>query len=296
MTEGHVPVSIVVPTIGRIGLLTACLGSIDACKPRPAEVVVVDQSGGDEVEAIVQALGRSEFRSVVSEPRGIAHATNLGLESARNDYVLVTHDDCTVDPSWVSNSWRLMKEEPGRMVTGRVLPAGEGRYVPSTIDVPVAQDYVHGSDFSVLFPNNMGMNRSAVLRFGGFDERIPYAAEDNDFCYRWLRAGRPLRYEPTLVVWHHDWRTEDELERMYVRYAIGQGFFYAKHLRQGDLRIARHLLYDLYMGARGLLAPHLLHRPRSSDWRQGVLRGLPVGLVRGLRLFPSQPRPAERQH
>ena len=78
--------------------------------------------------------------------------------------------------------------------------------------------------------------RGAVLE-GGFDELFgpAEAAEDNEFCYRWLRSGGSLRYEPSLVVWHHDWRSPRELERLYVRYARGQGFFYAKHLRRGDL-------------------------------------------------------------
>ena len=75
-----------------------------------------------------------------------------------------------------------------------------------------------------MFPNNMVLRRSSVLAFGGFDERFGpgEAAEDNEFSYRWLRAGHSIRYEPALVVWHHDWRDPDELRRLYVAYARGQ--------------------------------------------------------------------------
>jgi GT2 family glycosyltransferase len=144
---------------------------------------------------------------------------------------------------------------------------------------------MHGRDFSVLWPNNMVISRSLALALGGFDERFPFAAEDNDFCYRWLRAGHAMRYEPSLVVWHHEWRSERELERLYVDYAIGQGYFYAKHLRQRDFAIVRHLVRDMSQGLRGVAAHYVRGRARSSDWRQGVPRGLPLGLVRGWRVF-----------
>ena len=289
MTTTTVPVSVVVPTIGRIERLRACLSSLAACCPGAGEVIVVDQSATTTVSEVVASLGRHEFRTVACERRGVAHGTNLGLQLARHDVVLVTHDDCTVDLSWIGMAWRFMQEDPHRIVTGSVRPGGDPERVPSTIEAPTARDYVHGIDFSVLFPNNMAIHREMALELGGFDERIPFA-EDNDFCYRWLRAGHPMRYEPALVVWHHEWRGDDELERLYVNYAIGQGIFYAKHLRSGELAMARHVLRDLRLGCRGVVA-HVVHRrPKWSDWRQGLLRGLPIGLVKGWRDFSAESR------
>jgi GT2 family glycosyltransferase len=292
MTGEPAPVTVVVPTIGRPEL-AACLGSLAACSPRAEEVLVVDQSEGEDVRELVESLHRPDFRVVACERRGVAHGTNVGLSLASRSIVLVTHDDCTVDGAWIGTAARLMADDPQGILTGRVVPAGDPAHVPSTIDLAEARDYAHGRDFSVLFPNNMALPRDGALEFGGFDERIPFA-EDNDFCYRWLRAGRRMRYSPLPVVWHHDWRSRPELERLYVQYAIGQGVFYAKHLRQGDLRIARHVLIDVRAGARGVLARAVRGRERSSDWRQGVLRGLPIGLVRGWRIFsPRRLRESE---
>jgi GT2 family glycosyltransferase len=281
----HVPVTVVVPTIGRMPLLRTCLESIAGCDPGAEEVLVVDQSGSSDVAAAVASLERPEFTVVACERRGVAYGTNIGLQRATHDVVLVTHDDCTADGSWIGVAWSLMAKDPHRIVTGRVLPGGgDPDHVPSTITVPTARDYSPDTDFSVLYPSNMAIDRAMALRLGGFDERIPFA-EDNDFCYRWLRAGHRMRYEPSLVVHHHDWRTDGDLERLYVDYAIGQGYFYAKHLRRGDLGISRHLALDLYTGARGLAAGVLHRRPRWSDSRQGLLRGLPIGLARGWRVF-----------
>jgi len=131
----------------------------------------------------------------------------------------------------------------------------------------------------------MGVSRSAALNFGAFDERFERAAEDNDFCYRWLRAGRALHYEPDLVVWHDEWRTPDQLKRRYAAYAHGQGVFYAKHIRHGDLVLLRSLAGDLLAGLRGVLSAPLGRRARWPDPRRSVLRWLPVGLIEGWRKF-----------
>lgn len=277
------PVSVAVPTIGRTDQLRRCLASIAACVPEPAEIVVVDQSENSDVAEVTRGIPCA--RVVSCEGRGIGRSVNAALAHAANEVVLVTHDDCIVDRSWVGAAWAAMGDEPERLLTGRVLPMGDPDAVPSTIDDPIPRDYVHRVHFSVLYPNNMAVPRSTALALGGFDERIVPAAEDNDFCYRWLGAGLRMRYEPSMVIWHCEWRTRAELERLYVDYAIGDGMFYAKHLRRRDLYIARRLLAELVHGARGTAARHLHGRPRWSDWRQGVLRGLPIGLMRGWGTF-----------
>ena len=117
MTVDTVPVSVVVPTIGRVERLRACLWSLDRCRPGAAEVLVVDQSWTAAVSDIVDSLGRDEFHVIPCEARGVAHGTNLGLRRAHHDIVLVTHDDCTVDASWIGKAWSLMDEKPHRIVT-----------------------------------------------------------------------------------------------------------------------------------------------------------------------------------
>lgn len=279
------PVTVLVPTIGRPELLRTCLESLARCSPRAAELLVVDQSDGSEVSAVVEAYATAGAHSVRCEAHGVATARNVGLKNASYEIVLQTDDDCTVAVDWVERAWQHMQREPRGIVTGRVLPAGEAAWVPSTNESTLAKTYTVREHFSVLFSNNMVGSRSEMLAVGGFDERMCVAASDNEFCYRWLRDQRPMRFEPDLVVWHHDWRTRRELEHLYIRYAVGQGMFYAKYLRRRDLRIVRYLVRDLYFGFR-IFAARVRHgEPAVPHWGHGILRGLPVGLARGLRTF-----------
>ena len=277
-----VDVSVVLPTIGRPALVERCLGSLVACSPRADEVLVIDSSEDDAVAAVVAAFAGSGVRRIPCDRLGLGKAFNVGLEAAKHETVLLTNDDCTVDPSWVGVGRSQVLGRDDVIVTGRVRPQGDPKIVPSTIDDPERREHVGAPGF-FLYTQSMALHRSPVLAFGGFDPRIQPSAEDNDLSYRWLRGGRRIQYEPDFVVWHHDWRTREQLERLYVSYGVGQGMVYAKHLRRGDFRIARFVLRDLYASSRGLVDRLVRGRRAHGDWRIGLARGLPVGLARGWR-------------
>jgi GT2 family glycosyltransferase len=297
----RLPVSVVVPTIGRTKLLEQCLRSVLACAPGPDEIVVVDQGGSTDVDRIIRELGSVRVRRVPCDGRGTARAMNHGLAAATHDTVLVTHDDCSVAPDWVSVGASHALANPGAIITGRVLPPDDSLYVPSTKTDPEPEDFTGKVTSGVLYPANMVASRCEIQAIGGFDERRSVlVAEDNDLCYRWLVDGRVLRYEPDLVVWHHDWRTPSELVRTHVAYARAQGGFYAKHLYAGDHRVLPLLRWDLRHGLRSLATGFLHHTPRWKDpYREmflSLLFGIAVGWreARALDRADRRPRPLKR--
>jgi GT2 family glycosyltransferase len=247
--------------------------------------VVVDQSGAADVTALLDRLADRRLRHVVSDGRGIALATNTGVRAATYETVLVTHDDCTVAEDWVGAATAAMAEVPGGMVSGRVLPVGDAASVPSTRTELEPEDWTGTLMKGVLWPANMAVGRRALLDIGGFDERatLRLAAEDNDLGYRWISDGRPFRYVPAMVVWHHDWRSPRQLRETYVVYAKGQGAFYAKHLHAGDRRVLRFLVSDLLLGVRSHVGALVHRRPAWQDARRALVVWLPVGFVAGWR-------------
>jgi GT2 family glycosyltransferase len=260
------------------------------CDPRAEDILVVDSSSDESVAAVVAEHAHDGVRLVRFPKRGLGYAFNHGLAEARHALVLLTNDDCTVDPDWVRAGVAAIGADAGLIVTGRVRPAGDPKVVPSTIDEDTAQDYRGRLGF-FLYTQCMAVRRDEVLAFGGFDGRIRPSAEDNDLSYRWLRAGHRIRYAPEFVVWHHDWRSPGELERLYVDYGIGQGMVYAKHLRTRDRAVLRFVARDLYAVARGVADRAIRGRRPHGDWRLGLGRGLPVGLARGWRTYGRTTRP-----
>ncbi len=280
------PVTVIVPTVGREGMLADALASIAACDPQPAELLVVDQSERGAAEEAARGLDVS-LRTIEMARAGISAALNAAMGEAAHDHVLVTHDDCRVAPDWAGVGAELLEEDPEALWTGRVLPDVEpGRdpsLVPSTIDDPDPAVYSGVPRVDVLYPANMAVRRTAVLELGGFDERFTVAAEDNDLCLRWLLAGRTVRYEPRLTVWHRDWRSPDELRALYRRYQLAQGALLAKHLRLTP-PVGRKLALDTVVwSVRG--TAHRWARGRRVDETTASLTHIPLGVARSWRLM-----------
>jgi GT2 family glycosyltransferase len=288
----RLPMSVVVPTVGRTELVRACVASLVACEPGAEEILVVDQSGDPALADAVHAAGDGRARVVPCDGRGVARATNLGVREARNEAILVTHDDCTVATDWVAAGFRHLKEHPDVLFTGRVKPPPGAAYVPSTKDDPVPHDFTGERMIGVLYPASMAFSRSVMLEFGGFDERDEMRlAEDNDLCYRWLDDGRGLRYEPDMVVWHHDWRTPEQIVQTHLAYARSEGALYAKYLYARDWRILPFLWWELRTAVRARAGAVVHGRPRWQDERREMLFPLLGALGRGLATEWRRARP-----
>src|SRR3954470_2895165 len=85
-----------------------------------------------------------------------------------------------------------------------------------------------------------------------------------------------------MTVWHRDWRAPDALLALSVRYAFDQGRMYAKHLWRRDWAIVPFVIRDAREAMRLMRSQLRGHAVALSDWRRGLARGLPAGLVVGL--------------
>lgn len=290
-----VPVTVLIPTLGREPLLGECLASLAACDPRAAEVLVLDQSQTGAGGRALAAAGL-HGRAVSMPALGIAAAMNVGLRAAAYDRVLVTHDDCRVAVDWVETGHSLLAAEPATLITGRVLAEEGTTGVPSTIDDPVGALHRGAPRADLLYPASMAVSAGAALALGGFDERFTLAAEDNDFCFRWMAGGGAVRYAPELTVWHRDWRPPHELKALYRRYWLAHGAFIAKHLRLRDRRAVRELTNSLVWAAQGAVRRRWKRDGPAVDETFAGVTHLPLGVVRAWRRMAPSGQPEPSQH
>jgi glycosyltransferase involved in cell wall biosynthesis len=94
-----VPVSVVIATVGPANRIAACLTSISHCNPRPAEIIVVDQSNDDAVHAVVAGFGPAGARLLTSPIRGKSPAVNLGMKEAAHEMTTAV---------WTQIGWKLL--------------------------------------------------------------------------------------------------------------------------------------------------------------------------------------------
>ena len=289
--------AVVVCSRNRPALLREAVHSVLRGSLLPAELVIVDQS--DEREEELAAMGEVQgcrVRYIWDAERGVSRARNRGLQAAHSDIVVYTDDDVLVDPGWLAAMLAALTElGPSGAVTGRVLAtAGEtpGGWAPALVDEPQQATYQGRIGRDVLEAGNMAAFRATLLACGGFDPELGPgtafpAGEDNDMGYRLLGAGCRIRYEPRAVIYHRAWRGPEEYVPLRWRYGIGQGAYYAKHMRLRDSFMARRLARLLRK--HGFLALKRARRePRAAAGHLAYVAGVLAGALRwSLRRAPS---------
>jgi GT2 family glycosyltransferase len=130
----------------------------------------------------------------------------------------------------------------------------------------------------------MGANFAARRRLfdtvGGFDEALGgggplQASEDFDLAYRAFRAGSVILLSPDVVLQHDGRRDPEDWPALLRNYGIGDGAFYSKHVRCGDLYALSLLVRRLSNRAGRVVAKGILRR---TDADRHYLTGMLVGI------------------
>lgn len=292
-------ISVAIPTFERPGHLRRAVNSILEGSKLPDEIIVVDQSGGEETRLAVASLGSELVRYERCARPSTSGARNRGAELAGSEYVAFVDDDCEMPPSWLHDveleleRFRYPDALYGAMRNPLTEPDKNG--IPVAIFVPDrAREWSFPADPAGLgYSGHMVVRRQGLLELGGFDDRLGpgsrlFAAEDMDLNYRMLKAGHRVVSSPGIWVVHNQWRSQDELPRHAYRQNVGQGAFCAKHVRGGDRypwRLFRHQVYcDVRMLASAARRRSWL-RARAAAWRSA---GTWTGLARGWRHFRTE--------
>src|SRR4051794_20021589 len=204
--------SVVIPTRDRFTQLSACLEALARQDfPREKfEVIVVNDGSSSPVPASITSFQDRLSLTILNRARsgGPSIARNQGGKAGRGEFLAFTDDDCTLAPDWLSRLAGRLTAAPNQLVGGRVINAlTENSYSAAAhviLDV-VYQHYDPAKDRAHFFPtSNIALAAKGFREMAGFDEVWPLAAaEDREFCYRWLKRGGEMAYAPEAIVYHH---------------------------------------------------------------------------------------------
>jgi GT2 family glycosyltransferase len=282
-------ISVVICSRNRPTFLREAIHSVLQGKDVPAELVVIDQSdvSSEDLAALGCPAGCS-VRYHWSQGRGVSEARNAALALAQGEIVAFTDDDVVVDRDWLGALVKpLLAAGPHSITTGRVLPLAQstgGIGAPTLVLSETPAVYQGWIARDVLQAGNMAGYREDLLHVGGFDERLGPgtdfpAGEDNDLGLRLLAAGYLIRYEPCAVIYHRAWHEPGEYLRLRWHYGIGQGAYYAKHLRtRGQKMLVRlvRLLWRHWV----LALRRTRSEPRAAAGHMAYIGGVLTGMAR----------------
>ncbi|MCU1588080.1 MAG: glycosyl transferase family 2 [Frankiales bacterium] len=256
-------ISVVVPTRDRPTHLATCLEALRAELRADDELVVVDSASVVPVEQAAVRAARP----------GASLARNLGWQAATAEVVAFVDDDVQVATGWRAAVDAALDGVDA--VCGRVAvplaQQGIERPVAVTPDLPVQLLAFDGRLRGVSA--NLVVRRTALQVVGGFDERLgpgtwSRAGEDLELQDRLLRAGLAVRYDPSVLAFHDQWRSRRSLLRLDYGYGVGAGARASWLGGATGRAVLREALWE-----NGI-------RPVGHDLRVGYQFGALTGLVR----------------
>jgi glycosyltransferase involved in cell wall biosynthesis len=282
-------ISVTIATLDRPRYLEKALETLLAGTSLPEEIVVVDQSEGDETRRIVEAAGSSLIRYHHHSPPQLSASRNRSVELANGEYVAIVDDDDEFAPDWLASvESELRRFSYPDALFGDIRnprPDEDG----DAVGVSIMR---HERDHVWSYPAHPGLmgygahmivRRETFLRLRGFDSRLGpgtalLGAEDIDFNYRLLREGCAAVSTPAIHVVHNQPRQQEDLPRYYFGKNKGQAAFVVKHLCDGDRYAWRVLLQQCGADLRVLASAV----KRRSGLRARIAARRAAGTLSGL--------------
>lgn len=239
-TMANVKFVLIMSTLGRDEDVRRFLESLDRQTHRDFALYVCDQNDDDRLKAVLASFeGRFPIK-VTTSAKGLSRGRNAALKLAGREAGGVAPDDCCIvfpdDDCWYDDP-RLLEEVASALQENPALDGVTARSVdqdgvPSARSSPDVEVEITPSN---IFVGSMAISYCIFLRkpfvdaVGQFDEALgvgagtPWGAgEESDYLIRGLRAGRRLRYLPTLRVRHPRKDALSDAGR-FMSYAMGHG-------------------------------------------------------------------------
>jgi glycosyltransferase involved in cell wall biosynthesis len=295
-------VSTIICTRNRPDKIGHAVASVLANTYSNFDLIVIDQSTNDQTEAIVRSFCERDprLRYQRMTQSGLSRAYNQAIASTTGPYLAFTDDDCIAPSDWIEKIVAAFEAEPdGELIYGQVTaayPEGDGASLTPNLQFQKAErlDMKHG--FRVFgMGANFAARRSLFEKIGTFDEMLGgggplKSSQDFDLAYRAYRGNAVILLRPEIIMRHDGRRELHEWPALLSAYGFGDGAFYSKHIRCGDVYAAWLATKWFTRSGIKLAVKYLMGRndtglPYFIGFIQGVRGGFKFGVDRASRLY-----------
>jgi hypothetical protein len=230
-------VSVIVPTRDRAAFLPRAIESVVDQSYTNWELVISDDSEGDETAALVDVLDDSRVRYVRGGPSNASAARNRGIDAARGELFAYLDDDNRMHPNWLKSVvWAFEQRPDAEILHGGITIDDTARlHGEAGNEMPSA--WLDSYDRETVVTNNVAdasaIAHRASLPNARFDESLRTMA-DWDFILQMTADRDPITL-PAIACFYYtdaDNRLSDEREQQAMERPEIQRR--ARALRDGD--------------------------------------------------------------
>lgn len=199
----YTKISAVIPTYNSARFITETLESLLNQTLPLSEIIIVDDKSTDETRDVIRDLQKRAKNRIrlhcLEENSGSSIARNIGMEIARNDWVLLMDHDDIAEPNLLELEWKRMlqlgKESPGDWVlvhsayhqiteNGDVIP-GIFRWKQVKPEEVLGYELIRNR---LISNSGVILNGRTARKVGGYDPQLRYS-QDWDLWLRLAQVG-----------------------------------------------------------------------------------------------------------
>jgi GT2 family glycosyltransferase len=235
-------ISIIIPSAGKVintakgkkCLLEKCITSlINITAYKNFEIIIVDgfDIGENYLNGFVIHQNIRLVRS--SETFNFSQRINLGASSANGDFLLLLNDDVEItNPDWLSSMLEICQlKEVGAVGAKLLYPNKKLQHVgiifpdglPGHTFNGFEGDYTGYFNSTILNKNFLAVTAACLMvsksnfdNVNGFEEELPLAYNDVDFCLKLHKAGYRNVFTPYAQLMHHESATRQKTPDFYA--------------------------------------------------------------------------------
>lgn len=217
-------VSVIVPVKGKAELTRGLLESMRRFdSPLLGEIVIVDNSPGDETTRMLDDLGWGKARRAAGSPSyNFSQACNFGASQSHGGILLFLNNDMIVSDGWIAPLVETVASKGGAAGSKLINPDG-------TIQQAGMRFGAWGLMYRVGAGASGGdprFNRTALewammgacvcvtselfAKIGGWDEGYHFGIEDADICLKVIESGGRIRNVGSSIITHLESATMNE--------------------------------------------------------------------------------------
>lgn len=206
-------ISVVIPVFNEEERIINTLKHIYDNTEQPFEVIVADGCSTDKTVSLIR-MNYPQVIVLENERKNAAAGRNIGIKKAKGDVIAFTDGDCLVDKEWLKQIRIAFEKEDIDGVGGKVLIAPPVNHYEEywgnlawrlIMNFPDEAYEVKAQTLNDAFVTaNCAYKRKLLYDIKGFNNFFANNAEDVDLCWRALKHGAKLRYEPSIIIYAHN--------------------------------------------------------------------------------------------
>ncbi len=245
--------SIIIPVYNKVEFTQKCLNTLYSINNglNDFEVIVVNNDSSDETKKYLDfSLNEYHDLKVIHNSSNLrfAGACNIGAKHAEGHFLIFLNNDTVPQENWLSFGVNKLLADPSIGIVGSKLLYPDRtiqhcgveyltnvhnefalwpvhRFLGLKEDDPLVErpGYVESVTGACLF-----ISRNLFVSIEGFDENYVMYFEDLDLCFKTLKAGKKIFYEPKSVVIHYEGKSTPDEALRYKLSGSAAKLFYTK--------------------------------------------------------------------